>query len=62
MNPWGGNAAGYGEVQNRVGNINQGQARPGQAITAEDVDEGPTAQTMFMANLLSADPITDEAG
>nr|GEY76591.1 hypothetical protein [Tanacetum cinerariifolium] len=27
-----------------------------------DVDEAPTAKTMFMANLSSADPITDEAG
>nr|GFA81875.1 retrovirus-related Pol polyprotein from transposon TNT 1-94 [Tanacetum cinerariifolium] len=27
-----------------------------------DVDEAPTAQTMFMANLSSADPITDKAG
>nr|GFB08528.1 hypothetical protein [Tanacetum cinerariifolium] len=27
-----------------------------------DVDESLTAQTMFMANLSSADPITDEAG
>nr|GEW58828.1 hypothetical protein [Tanacetum cinerariifolium] len=27
-----------------------------------DVDEAPTAQTMFMANLSSADPIIDEAG
>nr|GFC68484.1 integrase, catalytic region, zinc finger, CCHC-type, peptidase aspartic, catalytic [Tanacetum cinerariifolium] len=27
-----------------------------------DVDEVPTAQTMFMANLSSADPVTDEAG
>nr|GEX37720.1 hypothetical protein [Tanacetum cinerariifolium] len=27
-----------------------------------DVDEAPTAQTMFMANLLSADPVYDEAG
>ncbi|GJV79228.1 hypothetical protein Tco_1515098 [Tanacetum coccineum] len=27
-----------------------------------DVDEVPTAQTMFMANLSSADPIYDEAG
>nr|GFA81783.1 hypothetical protein [Tanacetum cinerariifolium] len=27
-----------------------------------DVDEAPNAQTMFMANLSSADPITDEAG
>nr|GFB68400.1 hypothetical protein [Tanacetum cinerariifolium] len=29
---------------------------------AGDVDEALTAQTMFMANLSSADPITDEAG
>nr|GEV84409.1 hypothetical protein [Tanacetum cinerariifolium] len=27
-----------------------------------NVDEAPTAQTMFMANLSSADPVTDEAG
>nr|GEX28410.1 hypothetical protein [Tanacetum cinerariifolium] len=27
-----------------------------------DVDEAPTAQTMFMANLSSADPVTDDAG
>nr|GEV50200.1 hypothetical protein [Tanacetum cinerariifolium] len=27
-----------------------------------DVDEAPTAQTIFMANLSSADPVTDEAG
>nr|GEV02968.1 hypothetical protein [Tanacetum cinerariifolium] len=27
-----------------------------------DVDEALTAQTMFMANLLSADPVNDEAG
>nr|GEU29715.1 hypothetical protein [Tanacetum cinerariifolium] len=121
MNPRGGSAAGYEEAQNRVGNVNQGQARPGQARTMKcyncngtghissfgrrviaiscsgqdnsfdddedeqpvqdlalnvdnvfqdedcdvfdsDVDEAPTAQTMFMANLSSADPITDEAG
>nr|GEX79179.1 hypothetical protein [Tanacetum cinerariifolium] len=110
-----------GRVVNRVGNVNQGQARLGQARTAKcynyngtrkwssfgcriaafftggpdnafdddvdeqpvqdlalnmdnvfpaedydafdsDVDEAPTAQTMFMANLSSADPITDETG
>nr|GFA06368.1 integrase, catalytic region, zinc finger, CCHC-type, peptidase aspartic, catalytic [Tanacetum cinerariifolium] len=28
-------AAGYGEAQNRVGNVNQGQARPGQARTVK---------------------------
>nr|GEW86892.1 hypothetical protein [Tanacetum cinerariifolium] len=145
MNPRGGGAAGYGGVQNRVGNANPGQARQvkcynyngtrhiarkctqpkrlqnfeyykdkmllmqaqenGVALDAEqllflaggqgnaidddvdeqsvqdlalnvdnvfhtddcdafdsDVDEAPTAQTMFMANLLSTDPIIDEAG
>nr|GEV67549.1 retrovirus-related Pol polyprotein from transposon TNT 1-94 [Tanacetum cinerariifolium] len=67
MNPWGGNAAGYGGAQNRVGNVNQGHARPGQARTMKcyncnDVDEAPTAQTMFMANLSSTDPVTDKAG
>nr|GFA99853.1 retrovirus-related Pol polyprotein from transposon TNT 1-94 [Tanacetum cinerariifolium] len=69
----------YGEAQNRVGNVNQGQARSGQARTdlalnvdnvfqdedcdafESDVDEAPTTQTMFMANLSSADPIIDEA-
>nr|GFB89431.1 hypothetical protein [Tanacetum cinerariifolium] len=35
MNPWGGNAAGYGEAQNRVRNVNRGQARPGQARTVK---------------------------
>nr|GEW55071.1 integrase, catalytic region, zinc finger, CCHC-type, peptidase aspartic, catalytic [Tanacetum cinerariifolium] len=35
-NQLGGNAAGYEEAQNRVGNVNQGQARPGQARTAQE--------------------------
>nr|GFC43058.1 hypothetical protein [Tanacetum cinerariifolium] len=48
MNPWGGNAAGYGEAQNRVGNVNQGQARPGQARTVKYYN-------------CNANPITDEA-
>nr|GEW90721.1 hypothetical protein [Tanacetum cinerariifolium] len=95
-NPRGGVAAGYGGVQNRVGNANPGQARQnsdyykdkmllmqvqengmaldeehllflagGQANAIdEDVDELPalTAQTMFMANLSSADPVYEEAG
>nr|GEW75466.1 hypothetical protein [Tanacetum cinerariifolium] len=155
MNPQGGSTAGYGGAQNRVGNVNPGQARLGQArpgqarpvkcyncngtwhiagnctqpkrpqnseyykdkmllmhaqengvaLDAEqllflageqdntfdddvdeqpvqdlalnvdnvvhdndcdafdsDVDEALTAQTMFMANLSSADPVTDEVG
>nr|GEZ57504.1 hypothetical protein [Tanacetum cinerariifolium] len=89
MNPWGGGAAGYGGVQNRVGNVNPGQARPDNAFDDDvdeqpvqdlalnvdnvfqadecdafdsDVDDAPTAQTMFMANLSSADIVTDEAG
>nr|GEV06456.1 retrovirus-related Pol polyprotein from transposon TNT 1-94 [Tanacetum cinerariifolium] len=87
MNPRGGGAVGYGGVQNRVGNVNPGQARPVKCYNCNgaghidlapnvdnvfqandcdafdsDVDEAPTAQTMFMANLSSADPVTDEAG
>nr|GEV83967.1 hypothetical protein [Tanacetum cinerariifolium] len=97
MNPQGGNAAGYGEAQNRVRNVNQGHiarncTQPKRPQNSEyfkdkmmlmqdlalnvdnvfqaedcdafdsDVDEAPTAQTMFLANLSSADPITDEAG
>nr|GEZ69642.1 integrase, catalytic region, zinc finger, CCHC-type, peptidase aspartic, catalytic [Tanacetum cinerariifolium] len=92
MNLRGGNTAGYRGAQNRVGNVNQGQARLGGQDNAfdddvdeqpaqdlalnvdnvfqadncdaldSDVDEAPTAQTMFMANLSSTDPITDEAG
>nr|GEV31605.1 integrase, catalytic region, zinc finger, CCHC-type, peptidase aspartic, catalytic [Tanacetum cinerariifolium] len=104
MNLRGGSAAGYGGAQNRVGNVNLGQARPSQvrpvkcyncnggqdnafdddvdeqpvqdlALNVDnvfqaddcdtfnsDVDEALTAQTMFMANLSSADPFTDEAG
>nr|GFD49047.1 hypothetical protein [Tanacetum cinerariifolium] len=63
--------AGYGGAQNRVGNVNPGQARPVKCYNCnggqdnafdDDVDEAPIAQTMFMANLSSADPVTDEAG
>nr|GEU33169.1 integrase, catalytic region, zinc finger, CCHC-type, peptidase aspartic, catalytic [Tanacetum cinerariifolium] len=90
MNPRGGSAVEYGGAQNRVGNVNPGQARPvkcyncngtghiaqenevsldaeqllflaGGQDTAFDDDVAPTAQTMFMANLSSADPATDEA-
>nr|GFC63514.1 hypothetical protein [Tanacetum cinerariifolium] len=55
MNPQGGSTAGYGDAQNRVRNVNQGQARLGQARTVkcyncnggsdnafdDDVDEQP---------------------
>ncbi|GKC69934.1 hypothetical protein Tco_1115817 [Tanacetum coccineum] len=115
-NARGAGAAGYGGIQNRVGNANPGQARQikcyncnaqenGVALDEEqllflagrqvnavdedvdeppvqdlalnvdnvfqaddcddfdsDVDEAPTAQTMFMANLSSTDPVYDEAG
>nr|GEY84796.1 Gag-Pol polyprotein [Tanacetum cinerariifolium] len=75
MNPRGGGAAGYRGVQNRVENANSGQARQDLALNVDnvfqandcdafnfDVDEALTAQTMLMANLSSADPVTDEAG
>nr|GEX71715.1 hypothetical protein [Tanacetum cinerariifolium] len=116
MNPQGRGAARYGGVQNRVGNVNSGQARPVKCYNCNgaghiaryctqpkqpqnskyykdnmllmqaqenrdlalnvdnvfqaddcdvfdsDVDEAPTTQTMFMANLSSADPVTNEAG
>ncbi|GJY21988.1 hypothetical protein Tco_0394554 [Tanacetum coccineum] len=63
-------AAGYGGAQNRVGNANPGQARHIKCYNCNaddcdafdsDVDEAPTAQTMFMANLSSVDPVYDEA-
>nr|GEW44549.1 copia protein [Tanacetum cinerariifolium] len=82
-NPRGGGVAGYGGVQNRVGNANpykmllmQAQEN-GVELDEEqllflaandcdafdsDVDEAPTAQTMFMANLSYEDPVIDEAG
>nr|GEY18637.1 hypothetical protein [Tanacetum cinerariifolium] len=55
MNPQVGGAAGYGGGQNRVGNVDDYDA------SDSDVDEAPTIQTMFMANLSSADPVTNEA-
>nr|GEZ95201.1 retrovirus-related Pol polyprotein from transposon TNT 1-94 [Tanacetum cinerariifolium] len=44
MNPLGGSAAGYREAQNRVGNVNQGQARPGQARTVKCYNCNGTGQ------------------
>nr|GFB84273.1 retrovirus-related Pol polyprotein from transposon TNT 1-94 [Tanacetum cinerariifolium] len=49
-------------VQDLALNVdNMFQAKDCDAFDS-DVDEAPTAQTMFMANLSSADPITDKAG
>ncbi|GJZ63900.1 retrovirus-related pol polyprotein from transposon TNT 1-94 [Tanacetum coccineum] len=57
--------------QNRVGNMNPGQTKPINCYNCNadqcdafdsDVDEAPTAQTMFMINLLYEDPIYDEVG
>nr|GEX19214.1 hypothetical protein [Tanacetum cinerariifolium] len=70
-NARGAGAAGYGGAQNRVGYANPGQARQIKCYNYNaddcdtfdsDVDEAPTAQTMFMANLSSAYPVYDEAG
>nr|GEW21778.1 integrase, catalytic region, zinc finger, CCHC-type, peptidase aspartic, catalytic [Tanacetum cinerariifolium] len=72
-NPWGGGAAGYGGVQNRVRNANPAQEN-GVALDEEQLlflaggqdtpidEDAPMAQTIFMANLSSADPVNDEAG
>nr|GEY45683.1 hypothetical protein [Tanacetum cinerariifolium] len=73
MNPQGGGAAKYGHndfdndvdeqpVQDLALNVdNMFQANDCDVFDS-DVDEALTAQTMFMANLSSADPVTDEAG
>ncbi|GJT52578.1 hypothetical protein Tco_0978735, partial [Tanacetum coccineum] len=74
-NSRGAGAAGYGGAHNRVGNANPGQARQDLALNVNnvfqtdgydafdyDVDEAPMAQTMFIANLASADPVYDKAG
>nr|GEW28174.1 integrase, catalytic region, zinc finger, CCHC-type, peptidase aspartic, catalytic [Tanacetum cinerariifolium] len=64
MNPQGGGAAGYGGVHNRDLALNVDNVFQADDCDPFDsnVDEAPTAQTMFMANLSSADPVTDEAG
>nr|GEW70810.1 hypothetical protein [Tanacetum cinerariifolium] len=69
-NPRGEGAAGYVGVHNRVRNANPGQARQIKCYNCNDdcdafdfdFNEAPTAQTMFMANLSSADLVYDEAG
>nr|GFB03032.1 hypothetical protein [Tanacetum cinerariifolium] len=40
MNPRGGSAAGYGEAQNRVGNVNQGQARLDKMLLMQAQENG----------------------
>nr|GEY42298.1 hypothetical protein [Tanacetum cinerariifolium] len=52
----GAGTTGYGGAQNRFGNANSGQARQIKYY------KPLTAQTMFMENLSSADPVYDEAG
>ncbi|GJW56220.1 hypothetical protein Tco_0102951 [Tanacetum coccineum] len=70
-NTQGAGAVGYGRVQNRVGNANLGQARQVKCYNCNglaedcdaydsDVDDAPTTQTLFMANLSSADPVYDK--
>ncbi|GJQ96482.1 hypothetical protein Tco_0007621 [Tanacetum coccineum] len=63
----GGGAAGYGGAQNRNGvALDEEQllflAADDCDAFDSDVDEAPTAQTMFMANLSSTDPVYDKAG
>ncbi|GJX05840.1 hypothetical protein Tco_0193772, partial [Tanacetum coccineum] len=70
-NARGAGAAGYEGAQNRVGNANPCQVKQIKCYNCNaddcdafdyDVDEAPTAQTMFISNLSSADPVYDEAG
>nr|GEV63984.1 putative ribonuclease H-like domain-containing protein [Tanacetum cinerariifolium] len=74
MNPRGGSAAGYEGAQNRVGNVNQGQARTVKCYNCnggldnafdDDVDEQPAQDlALNVDNVFQADdyPVTDEAG
>nr|GFA44079.1 hypothetical protein [Tanacetum cinerariifolium] len=48
-------------VQDRALNVDNVFQADDCDVFDSDVDEAPTAQTMFMANLSSADPVTDEA-
>nr|GEV41330.1 retrovirus-related Pol polyprotein from transposon TNT 1-94 [Tanacetum cinerariifolium] len=58
MTPQGGSAAGYGGAQNRIGNVNPGQARSGQARPAQENGVALDAkQLLFLADL-----VTNEAG
>nr|GEV52499.1 retrovirus-related Pol polyprotein from transposon TNT 1-94 [Tanacetum cinerariifolium] len=72
-NAQGAGAAGYGGARNRVGFANLCQERQIKCYNRNgiaddcnafdfDVNEAPTAQTLFMANLSSAYPVYDEAG
>ncbi|GKB03686.1 zinc finger BED domain-containing protein RICESLEEPER 2-like protein [Tanacetum coccineum] len=55
------NKAAEAHIHGRNDEVNIFQADQCDAFDF-DVDEAPTAQTMFMANLSSADPVYDEAG
>ncbi|GJR59472.1 hypothetical protein Tco_1501634 [Tanacetum coccineum] len=63
-NAQGGGAAGYGGALNRDLALNVDNVFQADDCDAfdYDVDEAPMAQTMFMANLSSADPIYDKVG
>nr|GEW10949.1 integrase, catalytic region, zinc finger, CCHC-type, peptidase aspartic, catalytic [Tanacetum cinerariifolium] len=53
-------AAGFGELITELGLSTQFKADDCDAFDS-DIDEAPTAQTMFMTNLSSVDPVYDEA-
>nr|GEU67451.1 integrase, catalytic region, zinc finger, CCHC-type, peptidase aspartic, catalytic [Tanacetum cinerariifolium] len=57
-NTLGGNAAGYGGAQTRVGNVNPGQARPVKCYKCIENGVALDAEQL----LFLADPVTDEAG
>nr|GEV05044.1 retrovirus-related Pol polyprotein from transposon TNT 1-94 [Tanacetum cinerariifolium] len=50
------------ELKDLALNVNNVFQADGCDAFDSDVDEAPTAQTMFMAKLSSADPVTDEVG
>nr|GFC39361.1 hypothetical protein [Tanacetum cinerariifolium] len=61
MNPRGGSAAGYGGAQNKVGNVNQGQARPGQARTMKCYNFNGGQNNAFDDDDVDDQPVQDLA-